>query len=257
MYSSRIKVGNATLYCGDCLEVLPKLPVASVDLVLTDPPYGTTACKWDTVITLDKMWDNLYRVSKENAAFVFTACQPFTTVLGNSNLQNLRYAWAWVKNYSTGFLNAKNRPLRAHEDILVFYRKQPTYNPQFWYSTPYKGKKATAGIRKMSECYRPIDDRTTGSEDGRRYPLSVLEIARDVSHHHPTQKPVALVEYMILTYTNPGDTVLDFTMGSGTTGVAAINTGRMFIGIEQDEKYFSIAVNRIEAAMNRISQSSQ
>ncbi|MDY4611491.1 MAG: site-specific DNA-methyltransferase [Sphaerochaetaceae bacterium] len=253
----RIDIGNATLYCGDCLEVLPELPVASVDLVLTDPPYGTTACKWDTVIPMDRMWTDLHQVGKDCSAYVFTCCQPFTTALGNSNLSELRYAWAWVKNYSTDFLNVKRRPLRAHEDVLVFYRKQPTYNPQYWYSTPYKGKSAASGKRKESECYRPIDDRTTGSEDGRRYPRSVLEIARDTSHHHPTQKPVALMEYMILTYTDPGDVVLDFTMGSGTTGVAAINTGRKFIGIDRDEKYFNIAVNRIEAAMNRISQSSQ
>ncbi len=248
----RVNTGDASLYHGDCLEVLPTLPVASIDLVLSDPPYGTTACKWDSIIPLDKMWSDLHRISKDNTAYVFTACQPFTTVLGNSNLQELRYAWAWVKNYSTGFLNAKTHPLRAHEDILVFYKKQPTYNPQFWYSTPYKGKTATSGSRKSSECYRPIDDRTTGSEDGRRYPRSVLEIARDLSHHHPTQKPVALMEYMILTYTNLGDTVLDFTMGSGTTGVAAMNTGRKFIGIEQDDTYFEVAQKRIEAAQQRL-----
>ncbi len=247
----KTKIGNATLYCGDCLKVLPELPVASIDLVLTDPSYGTTACKWDAVIPLDRMWENLHRLGKETTAYVFTCCQPFTTALGNSNLKELRYAWAWAKNYATDFLNAKRRPLRAHEDILVFYRKQPTYNPQYWYSTPYKGKQST-GQRKRSECYRAIEDRTAGSEDGRRYPRSVLEIARDTSHHHPTQKPVPLMEYMILTYSNPGDLILDFTMGSGTTGVAAINTGRRFVGIEQDMHYFDVATKRIEAAMERL-----
>jgi site-specific DNA-methyltransferase (adenine-specific) len=241
-------IGDATLYRGDCLKVLPELPAASIDLVLTDPPYGTTACKWDAVIPLDRMWMELHRVGKDCTAYVFTCCQPFTTALGNSNLHELRYAWAWVKNYSTGFLNAKRRPLRAHEDIMVFYKGQPTYNPQYWYSTPYKGKKGIARKRR-SECYRPMDDRTTGSEDGRRYPRSVLEIARDASHHHPTQKPVELMEYMILTYTRPGDVVLDFTMGSGTTGVAAVNTGRRFIGIEQDLHYFEAAAKRISEAM--------
>lgn len=245
------EIGDATLICGDCLEVLPGLPAASIDLVLTDPPYGTTACKWDTIIPLDRMWNEMHRVGKDNTAYVFTACQPFTTVLGNSNLHELRYAWAWVKNYSTGFLNAKSRPLRAHEDILVFYRHQPTYNPQYWYSTPYKGKQGNAR-RKGGECYRPMDDRTAGSADGRRYPLSVLEIARDTTHYHPTQKPVELMEYMILTYTRAGDIVLDFTMGSGTTGEAAINTRRRFIGIEQDPHYFEIATRRISAAMERL-----
>jgi site-specific DNA-methyltransferase (adenine-specific) len=220
------------------------LEANSIDLVLTDPPYGTTACAWDTVIPFDLMWENLHRLGKESAAFVFTACQPFTTRLGNSNLGNLRYAWAWVKNYSTGFLNAKARPLRAHEDVLVFYRKQPTYNPQYWYSTPYKS--SNRGRSKGGECYRPIDDKTAGSQDGRRYPLSVLDIARDTTHFHPTQKPIALMEYLIRTYTEPGETVLDFTMGSGTTGVAAMKAGRRFVGIELDPEYFSIACKRIE-----------
>ena len=218
-------------------------PAGSVSLVLADPPYGTTACAWDSVIPLERMWEELHRVARGDAAFVFTACQPFTTRLGSSNLKELRYAWAWVKNYSTGFLNAKARPLRAHEDILVFYGRQPTYNPQFWYGKPYKGGCGAGG--KGSDCYRPIARRTTGSPDGRRYPLSVLRIARDETHVHPTQKPVRLMEYMILTYSSPEDLVLDFTMGSGTTGVAAVATGRRFIGIERDPRYFGIACERI------------
>jgi len=221
-------------------------PAGSVSLVLADPPYGTTACAWDSVIPLGRMWEEPHRVAREDAAFVFTACQPFTTRLGSSNLKELRYAWAWVKNYSTGFLNAKARPLRAHEDILVFYGRQPTYNPQFWYGKPYKGGSGAGG--KGSDCYRPIARRTTGSPDGRRYPLSVLRIARDETHVHPTQKPVRLMEYMILTYSSPGDLVLDFTMGSGTTGVAAVATGRRFIGIERDPRYFRIACERIGGA---------
>jgi len=253
----KVDIGNATLYRGDCLEVMPSLGEGSIDLVLCDPPYGTTACKWDTVIPLDQMWSNIHRLAKEPAAFVFTACQPFTSILGTSNLQELKYAWAWVKNYSTGFLNAKTRPLRAHEDILVFYRKQPIYNPQYWYGEPYKASKRNEKTSKSSECYRPLDNRTSGSPDGRRYPLSVLEIARDKSHVHPTQKPVRLMEYMIMTYTNEGDIVLDFSMGSGTTGVAAINTGRKFIGIEMDPDYFEIACQRIvqaEIVQSMISQ---
>lgn len=237
------EIGNATLYCGNCLDVMARLTANSVDLILTDPPYGTTACEWDSVIPFEAMWENLYRLGKQDAAFVFTACQPFTTRLGNSNLKDLKYAWSWVKNYSTGFLNAKKRPLRAHEDILVFYRSQPTYNPQYWYSTPYKPGSRQKG--KGSDCYRPIANSSSGSPDGRRYPLSVLDIARDSSRYHPTQKPVALMEYLIRTYTNQGDTVLDFTMGSGTTGVAALKADRKFIGIEMDPEYFRIACQRI------------
>ncbi|MFA7167420.1 MAG: site-specific DNA-methyltransferase [Sphaerochaetaceae bacterium] len=240
------KIGDATLYRGDCLEVMPTLPAGCVDMVLADPPYGTTACAWDSVIPPGRMWEELHRVAREDAAFVFTACQPFTTRLGSSNLKELRYAWAWVKNYSTGFLNARHMPLRAHEDILVFYGRQPTYNPQFWYGKPYKG--SSSGPAGKEGCYRPVEKRSTGSPDGRRYPLSVLRIARDETHVHPTQKPVKLMEYMILTYTNPGDLVLDFTMGSGTTGVAAVATGRRFIGIERDPRYFRIACERIGGA---------
>lgn len=222
------------------------IPDGSVDMVLTDPPYGTTACKWDSVIPFEPMWEQLKRVTKRNGAIVMTASQPFTSALVMSNVKMFKYCWVWDKvNRPTGHLNAKKMPLRQTEDIAVFYSKPPCYNPQMTQGKPY-----TATGSKKSSNYGSQVKSTTVCADGLRYPRELIRIAADergtVGRIHPTQKPVALMEYLIKTYTNEGETVLDFTMGSGTTGVAAKNLNRSFIGIELDETYFSIAQGRIE-----------
>ena len=239
-----------TLHKGDCLEILPTLPDASVDMVLCDLPYGTTACKWDSVIPFEPLWAEYRRVCKPNAAIVLTASQPFTSVLVNSNLEDFKYCWVWDKvNRNTGFGNVTFMPLKRHEDVCVFVRSgKPTFNRHMESGTPYIAKRSG----KIADVYaggglHPRD----GKNEGTRNPVSILSIKADVKTemgHHPTQKPVALMEYLIRTYTNEGDTVLDNTMGSGTTGVACRNTGRKFIGIERDPEYFSIAQARVHAA---------
>lgn len=231
------------LILGDCLDELPKIFDKNIDLVLTDPPYGTTQCKWDSIISLDFIWKELKRITKENTAIIFTASQPFTTTLINSNIEDFRYDLVWCKNQGTNFYNANRMPLRSHEDILIFYKKLPTYNPQKTDGKPYEQKRGTP-----SEVYRGKDLHTTKS-DGKRFPLSWKIFKKDKEKLHPTQKPVALLEYLIKTYTNENDTVLDFTMGSGSTGVACKNLNRNFIGIEKDNKYFDIAKQRIEGVL--------
>lgn len=236
---------------GDCLDKMRGIPAQSVDMVLTDPPYGTTACKWDTVIDLEAMWDQIGDVLKPNGACVLTASQPFTSRLVMSNPKAFKYSWVWDKvNRPTGHLNAKKQPLRQTEDVCVFYYRQPTYNPQMVKGDPY-----TATGSKKSDNYGSQVKTTTVCADGMRYPRNLLPLQADergtVGRIHPTQKPVALMEYLIRTYTNEGDTVLDFTMGSGTTGVACVNTGRKFIGIELDPEYFAIAEARIHGADGR------
>jgi site-specific DNA-methyltransferase (adenine-specific) len=234
-------MNRVTLINGECLAEMAKLPTASVDLILCDLPYGTTQNKWDSVIPLDQLWTQYWRIAKPNAAVVLTAQCPFDKALGASCLEFMKYEWIWQKENATGFLNAKKQPLKNHENALVFYRSQPTYNPQMRTGfAPYKQKQG----RKSSNYGHVEPDHITES-NGERYPLSIVEFKRDREGFHPTQKPVALMEYLIRTYTNPGDIVLDNTMGSGTTGVAAVNTGRRFIGIERDPNYFRIAQERI------------
>jgi len=249
-----VTLTDVLLYKGDCLEEMKKIPDGSVDLVLTDPPYGTTACKWDSVIPFEPMWEQLKRVIKPNGAIVLFGSQPFTSVLVMSNPDWFKYDWCWKKPRGTGHLNAKKQPLRDKEDVLVFYQSQPIYNPQFAVGKPYtklKGGKQTKvsehGATTYGKFYKGAEFRN--DNDGRRYPKQVLEFGVvERGTVHPTQKPVALMEYLIRTYTNEGETVLDFTMGSGSTGVACVNTGRKFIGIELDEHYFGIAQERISNA---------
>jgi site-specific DNA-methyltransferase (adenine-specific) len=227
---------------GDCLELMKNIEPASVDAIITDPPYGTTACKWDSVIDLGLMWEQLNRIIKPNGAIVLFGSEPFSSALRMSNIKNYKYDWVWVKEQGTGFLNSKKQPLKNNEQICVFYKKQPNYNPQMRTGfKPYKTKKGglTDNYKKDS-----INEVITKS-NGDRYPLNTLGFKRDSLKIHPTQKPVALMEYLIKTYTNENETVLDFTMGSGSTGVACKNTNRNFIGIEMDENYFEIATNRI------------
>jgi site-specific DNA-methyltransferase (adenine-specific) len=236
-----------TLMHGDCLERMKEIPDGSVDMVMCDPPYGTTACAWDAVIPFEPMWVELKRVTKSNAAIVLVAQTPFDKMLGVSNIKELRYEFIWQKEAGTGHLNAKKAPMKNHENILVFYASPPTYNPQM--RTGFKPYSQKQGKTK-SENYGKQTGAVTTS-DGSRYPLTVINFPRDREKSHPTQKPVALMEYLIRTYTNEDQTVLDFTMGSGTTGVAAMNQKRKFIGIERDGKYFSIAAKRIEDAFNQ------
>lgn len=235
-----------TLLLGECLSEMTKLQDNSVDMVLTDLPYGTTACKWDTIIDLSKMWEQLYRICKADSAMLFTAQQPFTTTLAASNLRHFRYEWIWEKPQGTNPMNAKVMPLKSHENILVFYQSKPTYNPQMEKGTPYTG--FSSDTAKIGEVYGKAKSVHRDNPEGTRYPKTVLRY-RQEKGHHPTQKPVPLMEYLIRTYTNEGDTVLDITMGSGTTGVACVNTNREFIGIESDEGYYTTAKDRIKHAI--------
>ena len=235
---------------GDCLERMKEIPDGSVDMVMADPPYGTTACKWDSIIPFKPMWVQLKRIIKPNGAIVLTASQPFTSVLVMSNVAMFRYEIIWDKvNKYTGALNANRMPMKRHENIAVFYKHLPTYNKQFRSGLPFKSK-CNSG-HGLHTAYGKVAESREIINTGNHNPCSVLQIKGDNKKEaglHPTQKPVALMEYLVRTYTNPGETVLDFTMGSGTTGVAAANTGRRFIGIEMDASYFTAAQARIQKA---------
>ena len=254
-------MNTTTLLLGDCLERMNEIPDGAVDMILCDLPYGTTACKWDTIIPFEPLWAAYRRVAKKNAAIVLTASQPFTSALVMSNASGFRYQWVWEKNRGTGFLDSKKRPLKFHEDVLVFYQSQPTYNP---IKTPGNKSHSTGAKegerkdRKKSDIYHGDSDVVASDESGMNYPRSIIKfdgLPPSSARVHPTQKPVALMEYLIRTYTNEGEMVLDNTMGSGTTGVACVNTGRNFIGIEQDESYFAIAETRIKAAKDHLESS--
>ena len=233
---------------GDCLELMKDIPDGSIDMILCDLPYGTTACKWDTVIPFEPLWEQYRRVAKRNAAIVLTASQPFTSALVMSNVADFKYEWVWHKVQPTGHLLAKRQPMRACESVLVFYRSQPTYLPQMGVGKAIK----RTGVRGATESWGKGWAGTPTTPSGTtRFPTTLLTISAGRSPNartvHPTQKPVALMEYLIRTYTNEGETVLDNCMGSGTTGVACINTNRKFIGMEKDKTYFEIAKQRIES----------
>jgi site-specific DNA-methyltransferase (adenine-specific) len=245
MISAYYENGGICLYHGDCLEVMPLLESGSIDMVLTDPPYGTTACKWDSIIPLEPMWVCLKRLAKKNAAIVMTASQPFTSVLTMSNVAMFKHEWVWIKNRGSNFANTVREPMKEHESVLVFSQGKWTYNKQMQERTGgglgmvgqnQTRKTRTENYGKMTDYERVLPEL--------RVPSSWQKYNTEVGLH-PTQKPVALMEYLIKTYTNEGDTVLDFTMGSGTTGVACKNLNRKFIGIEMDEGYAEIAANRI------------
>jgi site-specific DNA-methyltransferase (adenine-specific) len=229
---------------GDCLERMKEIPSGSVDMVLTDPPYGTTACKWDSIIPMEPMWTELKRVIKPNGAIVMTASQPFTTTLIASNMKMFKYCWVWDKRRPSNPMLAKKQCLKVHEDIVVFYSKFGTYNPQGIFLTDGKPRGGTApsktelGFGKSIK--EPYRQRVSG------YPKSILTFGTDNSKNvHPTQKPVDLMEYLIKTYTNEDEVVLDFAAGSFSTGVACVNLNRRFVGIELDKDYFNIGINRI------------
>ncbi len=240
------------LHQGDCLELMKQIPDASIDMILCDLPYGTTACKWDTIIPFDLLWAQYKRVAKKNAAIVLTASQPFTSALVMSNPKMFKTEWIWEKNRGSNFATVKYMPMKEHESVLVFGQSVVTYNPIYEERAEggksrsnYKVNPSNTGKR---ETLNGLEDNKIRLLDGsKRVPRSIQKFNTQVGLH-PTQKPVALMEYLIKTYTNEGDTVLDNCMGSGTTGVACINTNRNFIGMELDENYFKIAEQRINEA---------
>jgi DNA modification methylase len=238
------------LYLGDCLEIMPNtIDDKSVDLILCDLPYGTTNCKWDTIIDLNKLWVEYKRVIKPNGAILLFAQTPFDKVLGSSNLGMLRYEWIWEKTQATGHLNAKKMPMKSHENILVFYNKKPTYNPQKTTGhKPINSYTKYVKTQNNTEIYGKVKKEISGGGETDRYPRSVLKFPSDkqTSCLHSTQKPLALCEYFIKTYTNEGDLVLDNTAGSGTTGLVAKNLNRNYILIEKDETYFKVIEERLK-----------
>ena len=235
------------LRLGDCLEVMKSIPNGSIDAIITDPPYGTTACKWDSVIDFKLMWEQLNRIIKPNGAIVLFGSEPFSSALRMSNIKNYKYDWVWEKSRPIGFLNVKKMPLKNIETISIFYKKIPTYNPQ---GVVKIDKKKVNDNSKNGNNKTGLSGHNGGKMNGEyiqeytNYPKQILSFPSERGLH-PTQKPIALMEYLIKTYTNENETVLDFTMGSGSTGVAAKNTNRKFIGIEQDENYFNISKERI------------
>lgn len=240
---------NAKLYHGDCLEVMDELIAngIKVDAIITDPPYGTTACAWDDVIPFDEMWKRLNKIIKLDGAIALFGSEPFSSKLRISNIDNYKYDCKWIKSRPTGFQMAKKRPLKDYEDILIFYKKQPTYkNTQL-----QRLKKPINSWRKNGKGGNGLNEVKTKKDRLQMFSNFNTQILKFNNEHnvgegvHPTQKPIALMEYLVRTYTNEGDLVLDFTMGSGSTGVAARNTNRRFIGIEKDEQYFEIAQMRI------------
>ena len=234
----------ANLLHGDCLELMKTIPDKSIDMVLTDPPYGTTACNWDSVISFDLMWEQLKRIRKENCVIAIFGSEPFSSTLRISNIKEFKYDWIWDKVNPSGFQLSKHIPMKQHEIVSIFYSKAGKYDPQkklkekVRYSKHYGKSSESNPLKHISESTHEIKF---------SFPKSILTFsnANRTNRHHPTQKPVALLEYLIKTYTLENETVLDFTMGSGSTGVAAKNLNRNFIGIEKDDKYFEIAKTRI------------
>ena len=235
-----MEIGSGRLLLGDCLEQMATLPGASVDMILCDLPYGTTACSWDSVIPFAPLWAQYWRIAKPNAAIVLTASQPFTTALIGSQMAAFRYCWVWEKEQGVNFMLAKKQPLKVHEDICVFSRAAAPYFPQMTEGKPYVSGKGNSGAVTGSR------EKVQTVNSGTRYPRSVIPFNRQTGAH-PTQKPVALFEYLIRTYTQSGDTVIDNCMGSGTTAIAAERSGRRWIGIERDEGYYNAALARIYA----------
>ena len=244
-----MKQSKINLLKGDCLELMKTIPDGSVDMVLTDPPYGTTQCKWDSVIPFEPMWEQLKRVAKDNAMICLTASQPFSSALIMSNVKMFKHEWIWIKNRGSNFANTVREPMKEHESVLCFSNGKWVYNKQMQERTGggLSRSKYKFTVRTETENYGKIGAPKEKQGD-LRVPSSWQKFNTEVGLH-PTQKPVALMEYLIKTYTNEGETVLDFTMGSGTTGVAAKNLNRSFIGIELDETYFNIAKDRIEGVL--------
>ncbi len=239
---------NYELYNGDCLEWLPDIASESIDMILCDLPYGITRAKWDKVIDPVKLWEQYKRIIKPNGCIALFAMYPFSIDLIGPARSLFRYEWVWHKHMAVGFLNANRMPLRAHENILIFYKHLPTYHPQKWQAKPYIRTKSHV----QSTLLGAHGVHSSQSLDGLRYPLDVIRFNNDLKDRsHPTQKPVELLEYLIRTYTNPGDTVLDNAMGTGATGVAAMHLDRRFKGAELNTEFFNIAHKRIKTALER------
>lgn len=246
------------LICGDCLTELPKLinEEIKVNLVLTDLPYGTTKCKWDSIISFDEMWEYIDKITYENSAILLFGSEPFSSYLRTSNIKYYKYDWVWDKIVRTGHLNAKKQPLRRYENISVFYKKQPTYNPQKWEGKePIHNHRHSEVIENNSVYNKHYLSKPKFTK--MKYPTNIISVnakskeCNGLNRVHPTQKPVELLEYFIKTYTNEEDIVLDFTMGSGSTAIACKNLNRDFIGIELDEKYYKIANERLYNLSNQ------
>jgi len=239
-------VSGSALFQGDCLDIMPLIPDKSVQLILADLPYGTTACKWDSIIDLDLLWKQYERIIKPNGAIVLNSAEPFTSVLICSNIKNFRYKLVWDKvNRYTGYANANKMPLKRHEDIVVFYKKLPIYNKQMIDGKPYKYTRKKNKEEHLGK--NGLTDRIGGSIDGKRNPFDIISITGDNKKEnglHPTQKPLELMKYLISTYSNENDMILDNTMGSGTCPLAAKELNRKFIGIEKEPKYYEIACQR-------------
>ena len=235
------------LYLGDCLTIMNDIPDNSVDMVLCDLPYGTTSCSWDTIIPFEPLWEQYHRVCKENAVIALFASQPFTSMLVMSNINEFRHEWIWIKNRGSNFANTVREPMKEHEEILIFSKGKWTYNKQMQERTGGGLDRAKYNVswRTSSDNYRKFDDRENNQIGELRVPSSWQKFNTETGLH-PTQKPVELCEYLIRTYSNVGDTILDNCMGSGTTGVACIHTDRNFIGIEKEQKYFDISQRRIK-----------
>ena len=232
---------------GDCLELMKDIPDKSIDMILCDPPFGTTRCKWDSIIPFEPLWEQYNRIIKANGAICLFSQMPFTASLVMSNPKMFRYEWIAEKSMATGFLNAKHMPLKCHENICIFYKKLPTYNPQMTKGKPYNIKRRDCEAQYLGN-FENIETKNEGTRCPRDILKDLWKPYCGGKLFHPTQKPVPLLEYLIKTYTNEGETVLDNCMGSGSTGVACVNTNRNFIGIELDEKYFNIAKERIKDA---------
>lgn len=228
---------------GNCLDIMKNIEDKSIDLILCDLPYGVTHNKWDVVIPFNELWSQYNRIIKDNGAIILFGSQPFTTMLISSNMKDFRYCLVWEKNKFSDFLNAKRKPMKTNEDICIFYKKQPTYNIQYWYSSPYERWNTQKAVDKQSNYGKHKEN--IAISDGKRLPTTVLKFNRVERPKHPTQKPVDLLEWLIKSYSNEGDIVLDNCMGVGSTGVAAKNVNRNFVGIELDEKYFKQAVEFI------------
>ena len=233
---------------GDCLEEMKNIKDCSIDAVICDPPYGTTACKWDSVIDLDLMWSQLKRIIKPNGAVVLFGSEPFSSALRMSNIKQYKYDWKWIKSQAVGHLNAWRQPMRNTEDIIVFYKKQPLYIPLLE-DKPAENIRPITPRTKKTDCYGDHKLDVHKCPADKTMPKTTINFNNAQNTVHPTQKPIPLMEYLIKTYTNENETVLDFTMGSGTTGVACKNLNRDFIGIELDEDYFNIALNRISEVL--------
>lgn len=246
---------NIQLYRGDCLEIMKKIPDQSIDMILCDLPYQITNCDWDQLIPFEPLWEEYHRIIKKKGAIVLFGTEPFSSQLRCSNLKHFKYDWIWEKSKATGFLNAKKRPLVAHEYIHVFYQKQPVYHPQMREGKPYnKGTRKQQTTNDVYGTFKPVQVKS----EGKRYPRSVLYFKTAESEgptFHKTQKPVSLLEYLIKTYTNENEVVLDNCMGSGSTGIAALNTNRRFIGIELNEAFFQQAKERIETYQHNLKMS--